>query len=150
MPKFRYRRANSREQGVPAFRPTPTYNEQYDEGLTGYVHGSKASDLEERLARALDKRGLDYAFQVSIYTAYSLPDEEKKVDFVIEGRLPVEPLGFIGHFLTIGQRAKDRMRELQLNEAFERIGLMPLTSVHFSKLGSQERADEYVLKELPL
>ena len=59
-----------------------------DEGLSGYVHGKTASDLEERFARALDKLDVNFIFEYEVETAYTVPGEEKLIDFVLLTPIP--------------------------------------------------------------
>lgn len=119
-----------------------------DEGLTGVVQGKPASDLEERLARALYKRRIPFQFQVEVFTRTSMPGEERQVDFVLRGDQPVEPKGQYAHYRDIGQKGKDYLRELQLNEAFTFMGLKPLINIPYWKLANQEMTDAYVRRYL--
>ena len=52
-----------------------------NEGLTGWVNGKEASDIEERFARALRNNNVDYSFRIDIPTAVSIPGEDKKSTF---------------------------------------------------------------------
>lgn len=119
-----------------------------DEGLTGFVQGKPASDLEERIARALYKRRKRFEFQVEVFTRLSRPDDGRNVDFIVDGVQPVEPDGFIGHYRTISQKGNDYVRELQLNEAFRKMGLRPLIRVPYFKLQTQEMTDRWVRRNL--
>lgn len=114
-----------------------------DEGLTGIVRGKKASDLEERFARALSKYRVRFDYQVLVMTAISVPHQEKEVDFIV-GRQPVNVHGYIGHFHTIGQRSKDIIRDLHVNEALMPLGFMPIITITAKELGRQEDADMFV------
>ena len=118
----------------------------YDEGLTGYVHGLEASDLEERFARALDNAGLDYQFQVPIDTAHTLPGEEKVVDFIVETGMPhpVEVDGEYSH-KTSEQHEKDRERDAQINGALRDRGYSPVMRITYEELIDQDHADAVVL-----
>jgi hypothetical protein len=113
--------------------------------LTGWVHGKRATDLEERFARGLMSMKLEFWFQVPFSTKLSVPGHEKVVDFVVEDgfRYPVEVDGPIWH--TIGtERGKDDVREILLNEVFRSIGYMPLQRVAWWRLESQAMANEVV------
>jgi len=116
-----------------------------DEQLTGWVNGVKASDLEERFARALRNAKLDFSFQVEFSTAVSLVGEEKQVDFVVSNGLqfPVDINGSIGH-TSSAQRAKDSVRETLLNEIFARRGMQPLQVVWWYDLEDQNEANAVV------
>ena len=77
-----------------------------------------------------------------------MPGQDKRVDFIIKGTQPVEPDGYIGHRHTAGEKARDYLRDLQLNEAFTQMGLRPIIHIPFEKLDTQERTDEYVRRNL--
>lgn len=119
-----------------------------DEGLTGLVNGEPASDLEERLARAFYKTRRKFEFQVEVPVRSSLPGEERKVDFIVDGTQPVEPKGYISHYRTIAQKGSDVVRELLLNEFFAANGLKPLITVPYYKLETQEMTDRWVRANL--
>lgn len=148
MSKFRYgnyARANKRDV-LALSRPQPQGKE--DEGLTGMVRGKPASDLEERLARSFSKYRKRFEFQVPITIANALPDEQKMLDFLVDGYIPIEPYGFIGHYFTGGQKAYDRVREQQLNDAFRKLGWRDLIVVKFDELQTQYDADDFVRRTL--
>jgi hypothetical protein len=113
--------------------------------LTGEVRKIKASDIEERVARAARKANKRFEFQVEIPVETSLPDQPKEVDFVFGERLkqPVEVYGEIGHS-TSSDRANDAVREGALNEAFRRMGWLPLKVLWWWELSSQSMADRVV------
>lgn len=144
---FRYSDYFGRRKKRDLNAPRPEANKT-DEGLTGLVRGEKASDLEERLARAFYKLKIPFDFQVEIRTRTSMPNEDRKVDFVIRGNQAVEPDGQISHFMNVGQKGRDYLRDLQLNEAFAQMGMLPIIHIPFHKLDTQERTDAYVRRHL--
>lgn len=116
-----------------------------DPPLTGWVHGLPASDLEERYARGLRNSGTDFSFQVEIETAFTLPGQEKTVDFMVSaGGGMLQPTDVYGPLHQWPQaQTKDAEREAELNEAFEQIPtLMPLKIVWFYDLQDQEQANQ--------
>lgn len=115
-----------------------------EEVLTGYVRGLPASDLEERMARSLDKYKLSYQFQVEFPTAFSLPYQQRKVDFVVNGDQPLEPAGKIGHYMSIGQSAEDQLRALFLNETFAALNMKPLKTIPYWEVPDQQRMDRKI------
>jgi hypothetical protein len=118
-----------------------------DEGLTGFVHGQPAgSQDEERFARAFDKFDQSFQYQLSIPTDYSMPDQDKKLDFLIERVQPFDPRGHISHFFSIAQEAHDRVRELQLNEQFRRFGWRDLLAPKYTEYVGQ--VEEYTRRNL--
>lgn len=106
--------------------------------LTRLVQGKRASDLEERLARALYKAEMNFEFQVWVWVQSGL----KRVDFVVHYGLlyPVEVDGVIGH-RTGAQQGNDAVRETLLNEAFHRRGWTALRRVKWWQLENQAAAD---------
>lgn len=145
---FKYpKRSKSRDRRT--YRPTSQGT--FDEGLTGLVQGEKASDNEERLARALKKRGLSFIFQVPVQTKYTLPDQEKQVDFVISYngiQYPLEAYGERWHS-TVGDKNRDDVREAELNEEFSKYGWHPLTVVWSYETFNQELADKKIRELFP-
>lgn len=126
-----------------------TRAQQEDEGLTGYVHGKPAESAdEERFARSFDKYGLRFAYQVPIKTDYSMPEQDKQVDFIVDGIQPFEPRGRFPHHMSLAVEARDRIRELQLNEVFRQLGYRDLKYAEESEYaGGQDAVDEYVRRE---
>ncbi len=111
--------------------------------LTGWVHGLKASDLEERTYRGAKNSGLtdeEIKFQVPFRTALPFA---KNLDFVLKpGRImPLEVDGPIGH-TNSAQLGKDAYREALLNTEFIRIGWRPLTRIKWYYLRTQFHADQ--------
>lgn len=110
--------------GAPETQPISAPQEQ----LTGYVHGKKASKLEERFALALDFFGMEYIFQYEVDSAYNLPSDAKVIDFIVfDGGLgiPIE----IGARFTHGtdsQAQEDQNRQQELNAILPNLGLLPL------------------------
>ena len=120
------------------------------EGLTGFVHGKGASDLEERLARALDARTLDYAFQYIVDTATSLPGEANNVDFVVfagQGQ-PIEVDGNFTH-KSAEQRGEDRIRDALIDEALQPRGFLPIMRVKEEDVSSIDAAVQTVEELFP-
>lgn len=125
-------------------RPKQTSVEQ-DE-LSGTVHGKKASDIEERFAKALDRAGISYGFQYFVETEYTLPDNEKQVDFVVyhnNRKYPVEIYGSYFHSSS-GDMLRDMERERQLNDRFRAWGWEDLQTVWDYELFDMTAAQETV------
>ena len=117
-----------------------------DEGLTGWVNGVEASDLEERYARALAENGKDFQFQYEVYTAYTLPGEQKKVDFLVEDQFPEEVDAAFTH-KTAEQKSYDRIRDAMIDEHLSKYGMMPVRRIDGDRLQTQESAS-IVVSEL--
>lgn len=121
-----------------------------EELLTGYVHGQRASDLEERLAMALDFFGMEYIFQFEVDSAYSIPGEGRLIDFIVnDGGLwiPLEPgAGFV--HASPSQMERDRTRQQIMNEILPLLGIHPLGdplyAIPFDQPVSFEQAKDLV------
>jgi hypothetical protein len=114
------------------------------EGLTGYVHGLKASDLEERSARSLNKMDIDFNFQFEVTTAFTLPGEERKVDFVVRQGLgyayEIDEVEFIHRGAAAQQ--EDLVRDALINEKLAKLGIQPIVHIPSTDLETQELSDE--------
>jgi hypothetical protein len=89
------------------------------EGLTGFIRGRRASSLEERFARALDKAGQidEYWFDVLVRTPFTLPGQENRVDFFVWIGRVLHPIEIDGGFVHKSAEAKsdDLKRDAILN-----------------------------------
>jgi len=124
MKPFAYKTTRPARGEVKYFPASP----KPEELLTGYVHGQKASDLEERLAIALDFFGISYIFQYDVVSAYTLPDEGKLIDFLVnDGGLwiPLEPGGGFFH-RSPSQQEEERARQNTINPILMLMGIHPL------------------------
>ena len=119
-----------------------------DEGLVGFVNGEPASKIEERFAIALRKRQLDFDFQHSVWTAYSLPTQNRVVDFVVHlpPDQPIEIDGAISH-KTVADKEDDRLRDGVIDDEMGKYGWMPIKRVSGDDLRTQEDTDA-VAREL--
>ena len=133
---------------VRARRPEPSFERPLGEQeiLTGFVNGKTASDLEERFANALEEVGLDYIFQYIVETAYTLPDEGKKVDFVVNDggtEVAVEPGASFIHG-TQSEKERSRQREAIINPILALRGIGPIIMLPLDRPSSAEDARELV------
>ena len=117
------------------------------EVLTGKVQNKDATDIEERMARALDKQGIAYEFQTSFIAQMSLPGEIR-LDFLVfsEGYYPIQTDGEYAH-ASASQKARDRERDAILNKRLEGL-TQPVTRVpsdeYLFDLQDQDNADAFV------
>lgn len=131
---------------VPAYPPTA----KETEGLTGYVHGLEASELEERFAKSLTRHGLTFQFQYEVLTMAGIPGEENVVDFVVETGQPY-PVEIDGNWIhkSAAQREKDRLRDAQVNEVLQNWGFLPILRIPGDQIADPEHTDaiveEYIL-----
>jgi hypothetical protein len=110
------------------------------------VQGQRASDIEERFARALesDRRVEGYIFQPSFIEGRNMPGEIRP-DFLVYTmfRWPVQIDGDYFH-KTAAQRAEDKEKDARLNEFLRGSGYMPVERVPGSELQTMEQAKETV------
>ena len=127
--------------------PVPSLPEVHaEEFLIGFVHGKRASDLEERFARALDEARLQFIFQYPLYGAYQIPGEENKIDFMVfDGPvlIPVEPRGGFVHE-SPSKKALDGRRTQILNEALARQGIRKIIQLDFDEPRDMDEARQLV------
>ena len=113
-------------------RPDSIFDRPYtapEEILTGYVHGERASALEERFAMALDFYGMTYRFQYEVHSVYSLPGEEKTLDFLVyEGGIAV-PIEIGSAFVhdSPSKREEETYRVSLINDVLPMLGIMQIT-----------------------
>jgi len=146
MKPFVYKTTRPARGEVKYFPASP----KAEEGLTGYVHGQKASDLEERLAIALDFYGIPFIFQFEVDSAYSLPSEGKLIDLLVnDGGLwiPLEPGGGFFH-RSPSQQEEERARQNTINPILMLQGIHPLGdplyTLNFDEPVSIEQAKEII------
>lgn len=129
---------------IPIIRPRQTEN---DEGLSGFVRGFYASDIEERFARALIKFDLYFWFQYEVATQLSLPNQERRLDFIVfyskTRTYPVEIYGERWHS-TAGDRNRDRARRNEIDEFGKRYDWQPVQVAWGKELLTQGMADAKV------
>ena len=138
---FKYTRPRIQRIDAPALPQTPAEGE----GLTGFVQDKEASDLEERFSRALYAYNIDFAFQVLVDTAYTLPHQEKQVDFMVYAGQP-QPWEVDGQWIhkSAEQKQYDRDRDAQIDEALRGQGYLPVARVTEEYLGTQDGANQFV------
>jgi hypothetical protein len=125
-----------------------------DEQLTGVVQEKKASDIEERSARAMDKiPEWSYTFLIRVspltgrltQTFRNLAGEYE-IDFIAQRGNELVPIlidGEVSHFLAQWQKIQDEEREAVINKALSKYGARPAVRVPFYELPDQNRADVY-------
>ncbi len=143
--QYKYKIPPRQDEDLDLHRLEPVSNPADPIPLNGWVHGKKASDLEERFARALNKLALEYWFQVKVYVATSPPGGGKRVDFAVDLGIwyPVEVDGPLGHS-TAAQQGRDEVREMLLNAVFRHMCWAPLRRVKWWQLETQEMTDRIV------
>jgi len=113
--------------------------------LTGLVQEKSATDIEERVARALYKIQVPFRFQVVVPVLGSLPGRGKVIDFLLGTQVyqPLEVDGPLWH-THAAEKGEDALRELLLNAEFRKRGWLPLRRLSWLQLESQAAADHSV------
>lgn len=127
-----------------------------EEVLTGQVQGMNASDLEERVARALDKLEISYGFRERISSAaigtrrltsqFANIKGEVEIDFIAE-RGQVYPIfvdGQISHYFTPYQADKDKEKTAVTNEFGRQFGWHEAIRIPFWELETQDMTDRTI------
>lgn len=123
-----------------------------DEALTGLVQGQAASDIEERLARALDKHGATerYDFQESYAAPRNIPGEIRPDFIVYLGGATAQPLQPDGEYAhkSAEQKEEDRVKDARLDEILRGTGALPTIRIAGTDLETQAEADAWVEENL--
>lgn len=127
------------------------------EAFSGAVNGVKASDLEERYARALRKYEIDFDFRFRISSPllgtqritqqFLNMEGEVEVDFLVRRQGKTTPVfidGNIGHFYTQYQADNDAIKTNATNDFGRVVGWYPAVRVPFWEMGTQEQTDRTV------
>lgn len=142
---YQYRIPLAVKKTVRLNRLPPLALEVDPQPLSGRLQGKKATDIEERVGRALSRLRLPFRFQVLLPVPGSLPGRGKRLDFLIQNgwQQPLEVDGPRWH-ITSAQLGQDRLREALLNQVFRRIGWRPLKRLKWWQLQDQASADRAV------
>lgn len=142
---FKYKITKRHIDYVPRGEPI---SPNVTEGFTGQIQGLKASDLEERFARALDKRKnvISYEFRKPFVAGRNMPGEIE-VDFsVYDGSYyPIQIDGEFAH-KSAAQRTSDEMKNIVLDGLLKG-SAHPVQRIRFDRLQTQEAAD-HVVREI--
>lgn len=127
------------------------------EQLTGQINGMKASDLEERVYKALNKLEIPSEFRVRI-TSEALGDQrlthqfanvrgETEIDFLCDHNGRTTPIfvdGQIAHFMTPYQADHDKLKADVTDTFGKQFGWREAVRLPFWKLIDQEMTDRTV------
>lgn len=144
MKTFRYKVRRTPRKEMP-FGKIQVVKE--DEGLTGVIYGSPASDIEERFARALstDSRITGFTFREAVIAPRSMPGQ-LEIDFVVQVGPLVYAIQIDGEIAHKGTAKKmdDARKDALVNQYMRRFGARPVIRIDGEKLASQEDADKLV------
>jgi len=127
-----------------------------EENLTGEVMGKKASDIEERFARALYKNQnvQNFSFREHFFGPARNTPGAVEIDYIVfDGAWwPIQIDGQYAH-KSQGQRGEDKIKDALLNQYFSSVGINAVRRIPDGKeympgiLDEQSNVDE-VVKEL--
>jgi hypothetical protein len=144
---FRYKISKPPAKPVPLGKPVAIKN---DETLSGQINGQKASDIEERFARALskDKRVDGVQFRFPVISPRSMPGM-LEIDFVVTSAGLVYAFqvdGEISH-KGIGKKMDDARKDVLINTFMRKYNAFPVKRISGDLLSTQEQADQ-IIREL--
>lgn len=142
---FKYKLNRPPHKPLPFGRPNG--KQQADEVLSGYIQGAKASDIEERFARALSKeKSVDgYSFRYPVISPRNMPGQ-LEIDFVVQCGGYVYPFqvdGEIAH-KGYGKKQDDARKDILVNQYMKKYSAFPVKRIDGELLSTQERADKIV------
>lgn len=138
---FPYKAAKAEVQSAKAGKiQQPAINEE----LTGFVHGKEASDIEERFAKELDRRGASYYFREPLVAGKNLPGWVELDFMVYSGGLtyPVQLDGEYAH-KTAMQRQEDAIKDAIIND-FLQGQSMPVKRISGDELQNEDDVKQAV------
>lgn len=147
-----------RPVGVPDYDYGQTVIRTGDqEQLTGLINGEKASDLEERVAKSLDRLEIPFDFRVRV-TSEALGQQrltsrranirgEVEVDMLCDRNGEITPIfvdGEIGHHMSPHQADVDKQKADIINEFGKQFGWREAVRIPFWKLIDQDVTDRTI------
>ena len=130
-----------RRAGVPRVNLNRETREGKQDPVGGVIQGKKAYSTEVMWAKAIHSTGHDFIFQYEVETAYTLPGQEKQVDFLVDGRYADEVDGEIGH-KTESQKNKDLIRDIQINNVLQQYGVNPIRRIDAAMFRDQSKVNQ--------
>ena len=129
------------------------YYDNPGETLAGYIQGKKASDIEERTARAQKLLGVTFSFRQGWspllgFVPYLVNDPgDLEVDFLSRwyGRYyPLMVQGEISHNFAAWQKIRDQEKIAKINEIFLPLNAHPAVLIPYTMLSTQEKANNLI------
>jgi hypothetical protein len=118
-----------------------------DEGLTGYINGFAASDIEERFARALSRNeAIDgFTFREAVISGRNLPGQ-LEVDFIVFVGPQTYVFQLDGEFAHkgISKKQDDARKDALVDEYMRKYGARPVMRIPGNQLENQEDTDRLV------
>ncbi len=139
LPPYKWKYPSQRKEELP--RGVDLSPENETEALTGWVNGLKASDLEERLARAFRSKNLDFIFQYNLFIQGR--KYKNTIDFLVNvglSRFAIEVYGEYTHE-SQADREADAQREAELNITLQKDGIENIIVVWHWEIPDAESAE---------
>jgi len=137
---FKYKLNRPRHDDLPLGTPTVVRS---DETLTGWVNGNKASDIEERFARALSSIGKEFAFRLPVISPRNMLGW-LEVDFLVAHIPYYYPIQIDGEYAhkNESKKQKDAMKDILVYENLrnEYGNVVPVIRIPGSYLATHEEA----------
>lgn len=139
---MKYKVERPRIQQVPFGKPSV---QKQDEFLSGYINGMKATDIEERFARALnkDKRIDGFIFRMPIMSPRHMAGQIE-LDFLAQSGPHYYPVQIDGAYAhkNIGKQQDDAKKDILINEYLRKTyNALPIIRIKGIDLETQEEAD---------
>lgn len=131
---------------VPKRIPTSASNAK--EFFSGTIGFNKASQLEERFARELVRRSIEFTFQVRVSPMFGLSTHksntpgEVEIDFLAVWRGLLQPIqidGEIAHYKMAWQKDKDKNKDDIVNSALKSFGAQPVLRIPYWQIWTPEQ-----------
>ena len=139
----------------PPSKPLPLWSinkiPDNQEQLSGFIQGAKASDIEERFARALskDKRVDGYKFRFPVISPRSHPGQ-LEIDFVVQSAGLIYSFQVDGQYshAGIGKKQDDHRKDVLVDAyMIKKFNAFPVKRIPWTRLQTQEQAD-ILIREL--
>lgn len=121
-------------------------DEKVHEVFYGQVRGLKASIAEERCARSLDKRGIEYLFRYGTEGGRGAPGW-KEIDFLITKFGLHYPVNLNeSSFVHRGTQAHDKLNEIMIMDYLNRAGYnpQPFQEWENTNFDTQDMSDHFI------
>lgn len=137
---FKYKIPKPRTEPLPFGKPNIQRDTEY---LTGYVNGLKASDIEERFARAITSAGKKFVFRMPIISPRHMAGQ-LELDFLVVDEpyyFPVQVDGAYAH-KNISQQQEDMLKDIRIEAYLKKeYATQPLKRIKGIQLETQEMAN---------
>lgn len=139
---FKYKVTTTPKVDLPTGKQNILRND--DEVLSGFIDGMKASDIEERFARALskDKRILGRQFRYPVISPRNMLGQ-LEVDFLINATSGIYPVQVDGEYAhkNISKRQDDYRKDVLVNNFLKKYNAFPVIRIPGRELITQQLAD---------